>query len=93
MAQVYSSRNDMKGLVKVFQRYAQLQPDNWKIWIELAAAQNAAGMIDQSFSSIEKAITLDKSQATRRLWQDPRFKTLRENANQTIKDRFKTLTQ
>ena len=66
-------------------KYLSAQPDETKIWIELAAMRLAGGQLGPALATIEKAVELDRDNARALLLKDPRFRPLYNNR------RFQTL--
>jgi tetratricopeptide (TPR) repeat protein len=93
LAKVYTNRKDLKSLERVLKRMTEVQPANWRAWVDLAAARLGNGNMEGAFEAMTKAVEIDPSQVKRRLWQDPRFKMLSNSKDQKVRDRFNALAQ
>jgi len=93
LASLLQQRQDITRLTKLFEKMAQANPKDWNALINLAFIRFAGGANEQGFDCIKKAMLIDKNKVVQRLWQDPRFKALRENPNPKIKERFMQLVK
>jgi len=93
LGSVFSRNNDLGRLKKLFNKMLAANPNDWNAWLNYSTYYFAIGNIDEGFKCIEKALNINKSQVTGRLWQDPRFKPLRESKNPKLKKKFIDLTR
>ena len=93
LGSVFSKKNDLNRLKKLFAVMIKKNPNDWNVWLNYSTYYFAIGNIDEGFACIEKALKINRQQVIGRLWQDPRFKPLRESNIPNIKDRFLKLTK
>ncbi len=93
LGSVFSKQNDLGRLKKLFDKMLAANPKDWNAWLNYSTYYFAIGNVDEGFKCIEEALKINKQQVTGRLWQDPRFKPLRESKNASIKKRFLDLTK
>ena len=90
---IFSQQNDFGRLKKLFDKMIAANPDDWNVWLNYSTYYFAIGNIDEGFKCIEKALKINTPQVTGRLWQDDRFKPIRESADPVMKKRFMDLTR
>jgi len=86
-------RKDIPRLTKLFEKMAKINPKDWNAMLNLSFIRFASGANDKGFECIKKAIAINKNKVVQRLWQDPRFKALREHPDPKIKAKFMQLVK
>jgi len=93
LAALFQSRQDIGRLTRLFEKMASANPKDWNAWLNLCFIRFAQGANDKGFECIEKAMAVDRNKTVQRLWQDPRFKALREHPDPKIKNKFMKLVK
>ena len=88
-----SKNNDFVRLKKLFEIMLAKNPNDWSTLLNYSIYYLAVGNIDEGFKCLEKAVKINRQQVIGRLWQDGRFKALRESKDPKIKNRFINLTK
>jgi len=80
VGQLFANAKRYDMLQRAFVRYLQREPNNAKIWVELAALQSAMNQKREALISLRKAIELGGEPVRDIARRDDRFKPLREEA-------------
>jgi len=93
LGSVLSKNNDFGRLKKLFDVMVAANPNDWSTWLNYSTYYFAIGNVDEGFKCIEKALKINRKVVIGRLWQDDRFKPLRESKDPKIKKKFMDLTK
>jgi Flp pilus assembly protein TadD len=86
MAQLYGAANEMDKMGAVIRIYLKRTPNDWRAWLDLAAIEVTMKRGPDATKALEAALRVGGSEALMLIQQDDRFATIRQAAQNRVKN-------